>query len=169
MRSLSASLPRSVRTTLAVALALWLAGTTVAVAGPTVSGLVETKTVNSRQAYSTSGTASFSGTNLAAATLTVPAGRRFVIEHISAIVHGDATNPPMETSMTFPLGTSFQVHWFAATPNGVAASPRWVVSESVTLYADPSSGGTTPFEFRVFLAAPAASGFVMVTASGYLD
>lgn len=77
-----------------------------------------------------------------ATLLTVPAGKRAVIEHVSCINYLEAGNNFVRMELRFRLGGVDQTHQFVNTRVGVSLSPTldvWSFSQPIRAYADPST------------------------------
>jgi hypothetical protein len=107
------------------------------------------------------------GANAPNGSFSVPAGRRLVIEHVSALVVVPAGQRVMYTNINTFSGGGLVFHHLKAQSAGVStATPGegYITSESLRLYADPG----TSVLVAVNRSDSAGTGFMSVSVSGYL-
>jgi hypothetical protein len=83
-----------------------------------------------------------SSSNATGTFLTVPAGKRGVIEHFSCVNYASAGNTFIRLELRFVTAGLQRQHEFVATntgPSFVAGVDVWTVSQPVRAYADPET------------------------------
>jgi hypothetical protein len=107
------------------------------------------------------------------AQITVPAGTRLVIEHVSAESRSPITPAPLRFDVKTTVGGSTATHYLVSVAQGDQGFPIGItlyrVSQSVRLYADPPA---VEVHLDVPLGGPPTPGPLpatgSVTVSGYL-
>jgi len=131
------------------------------------------KDVNSpaSQPFAANGSANFptGSANAASTLLTVPAGKRAVIEHVSCIDFLEVGNNFVRMELRYTLGAAANKHQFVHTRVGASFASNidvWSFSQPIRLYAD---AGTT-VEMSALRRSSAGSAGIECQISGhYVD
>lgn len=161
------------RTRLVIAAALIVAlGIVALVARPAMAqlraALVKDVDNPARQPFAAGAFPSFSGRLAAESFLTVPAGKRGVIEHVSCVNVLDASNNFVRLQVDVTTDGNLNSHQFVHSNVGPSIGDLevWSFSQPVRVYADPG----TEVELNVFRRVGTGSGNVECYISGhYVD
>jgi hypothetical protein len=108
------------------------------------------------------------GASVSETFLTVPAGKRGVIEHVSCIISLDPSNNFVRIQVDVTTNGNVNSHQFLPSHVGpsIGGLENWAFSQPVRLYADPG----TDVELRVSRRLASSSGGVECYVSGhYVD
>ena len=131
-------------------------------------GVLSVKVVNAKSAVQHFLVASLADGDLSAFsnTVSVPAGKRLVIEHVSALARLQESQSPAEVGFSTTVDGTFAAHHLLLVKQSTGGSTAhtFVTNHAVQIYADP---GTT-IRLSVLRNTGTGSGAVFATLSGYL-
>lgn len=150
----------------------WLAAGAMALLASTAAtaqtraALVKDVDSPASQPFAAASSPSFSGLTATGTLMTVPAGKRAVVEHFSCIDFLDAANNFVRMELSYTLGGTLRQHQFIHTPVGASLASGinvWSLSQPVRLYADAG----TAIQVRAIRRSSTGSAGIECYVSGF--